>query len=121
MIGATNRVELLDKAVLRAGRFDRCVYVGIQRDHRPLLKALTRHMTLDDVVDRPDLFQLPDSIPRESDVLQAVGQALPPQFTGADCKALCTLAGLLAAKERIDTIKTMSSKHSSNTRRALLP
>lgn len=103
-------MELLDRAVLRAGRFDRCVYVGIERDHQSLLRALTRHMVLDDVVDRPSCRQLPDGVSPVPPVLQAVSEALPPEFTGADCKALCTLAGLLAAKERIDIIKTMSSK-----------
>ncbi|PHJ20779.1 aaa family protein [Cystoisospora suis] len=109
LVGATNRVELLDRAVLRAGRFDRCVYVGIQRDHQSLLGALTRHMVLDDVVDRPSCRQMPDSVRPVPPLLQAVSEALPPQFTGADCKALCSLAGLLAAKERIDILKTMSS------------
>ncbi|PFH33168.1 hypothetical protein BESB_083670 [Besnoitia besnoiti] len=107
LIGATNRVELIDKAVLRAGRLDRCVYVGLQKNRLPLLEALTRRMTLEDSV-HYDAKTKASTRPRSRPLLQRVDEALPPQFTGADCKALCSTAGLMAVKETINFVDAMS-------------
>ena len=60
IIGATNRPDLLDPALLRPGRFDKMVYVGIAEDRNErlrILKAVTRKLTLavdvklDDIID----------------------------------------------------------------------
>nr|OQO25710.1 hypothetical protein B0A51_07272 [Rachicladosporium sp. CCFEE 5018] len=82
VIGATNRPDLLDQALLRPGRFDKMLYLGISDTHdkqATILQALTRKFTLS-----PSL-----SLPR-------VAQSLPFTFTGADLYALCSDAMLKA-------------------------
>ncbi|CBZ53084.1 putative peroxisomal-type ATPase [Neospora caninum Liverpool] len=115
VIGATNRIELIDKAVMRAGRLDRCVYIGIQQNRMPLLEALTRHMTLEETFEVPadpsPCTQGTDSVRRR--LLDTVNSLIPPQFTGADCKGLCSVAGLLAAKEKINFVNAMSGSATS--------
>ena len=46
MVGATNRPDLLDRSLLRPGRLDRMVYLGVASDKRPLLKAISRKFVL---------------------------------------------------------------------------
>ncbi|KAF4641563.1 ATPase, AAA family protein [Toxoplasma gondii] len=110
VIGSTNRIELIDKAVLRAGRLDRCVYIGIEQNRIPLLETLTRHMTLEETCQDPtDPSSCTGSIcSARRRLLETVNNLLPPQFTGADCKSLCSIAGLLAAKEKINFLNDMS-------------
>lgn len=40
VIGATNRPDLLDPALIRPGRFDKLLYLGISEDHESQLKIL---------------------------------------------------------------------------------
>ncbi|KAL9600451.1 MAG: hypothetical protein Q9219_003204 [cf. Caloplaca sp. 3 TL-2023] len=82
VIGATNRPDLLDQALLRPGRFDKMLYLGISDTHQKqltILEALTRKFTL-----HPDLD------------LARVAESLPFTYTGADLYALCSDAMLKA-------------------------
>ncbi|KAH3989728.1 hypothetical protein HBH52_014900 [Parastagonospora nodorum] len=82
VIGATNRPDLLDQALLRPGRFDKMLYLGVSDTHekqQTILEALTRKFTL-----HPSLS------------LARVSQGLPFTYTGADMYALCSDAMLKA-------------------------
>ncbi|KAL8270337.1 hypothetical protein Esti_005724 [Eimeria stiedai] len=107
-IGATNRIELLDGAALRAGRLDRRVYLGVQQDKGPLLKAQTGPL----VVRRGaplSLRSLAAAQPEAEEVVAGISRQVPPGATGADCRALCNTACLLATKERIQFARSLET------------
>ncbi|KAJ4419865.1 peroxisomal assembly protein [Gnomoniopsis sp. IMI 355080] len=82
VIGATNRPDLLDSALLRPGRFDKMLYLGVSDTHDKqlrILEALTRKFTLHPTVS-----------------LRSVAEKLPFTYTGADFYALCSDAMLKA-------------------------
>jgi ribosome biogenesis ATPase len=85
VIGATNRPELIDPAMLRPGRLDRLLYVPLPTpaDRISILKALSTEMALGDDVD----MNLIGGCER------ATG------YSGADCAALLREAGLAVLKE----------------------
>ncbi|XP_064169976.1 peroxisomal ATPase PEX6 [Anguilla rostrata] len=90
VIGATNRPDLLDQSLLRPGRFDKLVYVGITEDKESqlqVLKAIVRK------------FQVDPSVS-----LSAVVERCPAQLTGADLYALCSDAMTTAIKRKIHSI-----------------
>uniref|UniRef100_A0A674IHV9 Peroxisomal ATPase PEX6 n=1 Tax=Terrapene triunguis TaxID=2587831 RepID=A0A674IHV9_9SAUR len=91
VIGATNRPDLLDPALLRPGRFDKLVYVGMNEDRESqlrVLSAITRKFKLDPSVR-----------------LNSVLDQCPAQLTGADLYALCADAMLCAVKRKVDWIE----------------
>ena len=94
VIGATNRPNLIDPALLRPGRFDELVYVSVPdgEGRRRILSIHTGKMPLADDV---DLDSLADRTPR---------------FTGADLEDLVRRAGLFALRDSID-IKTVTMAH----------
>ncbi|PRD32748.1 UNVERIFIED_CONTAM: Peroxisome assembly factor 2 [Trichonephila clavipes] len=91
VIGATNRPDLIDPALLRPGRFDRLLYVGIPEDKRSklnILKALTR------------------KIPLASNVkLEEIIKECPPHLSGADFYSLCTNAVITRVEKNVDMIE----------------
>ncbi|KAL8817347.1 MAG: hypothetical protein Q9223_003801, partial [Gallowayella weberi] len=90
VIGATNRPDLLDQALLRPGRFDKMLYLGISDTHQKqltILEALTRKFSLD-----PHLS------------LARVAASLPFTYTGADLYALCSDAMLKAITRQASAV-----------------
>ncbi len=87
VVGASNRPDMIDPAILRPGRFDRLIFVPAP-DHATrlqILKIHTRNMPLAEGVDL-------DQITR-----QAAG------YSGADIEAVCREAGLISLRRDIET------------------
>jgi transitional endoplasmic reticulum ATPase len=93
LIGATNRPNLIDPALLRPGRFDELIYVGTPdtAGRRRILAIHTEHMPLAKDVDL-------ESLARRTE-----------RFTGADLEDLVRRAGLTALRRGMDsTLVTMA-------------
>ncbi|WP_419807780.1 CDC48 family AAA ATPase [Sphingomonas sp.] len=87
VIGATNRPNLIDPALLRPGRFDELIYVGLpdQAGRRRILGIQSAKMPLADDVDL-------DRVARQTE-----------RFTGADLEDVVRRAGLSALRRSLDT------------------
>lgn len=89
VIGATNRPDLLDPSLLRPGRLDRLVYLGMatkSQDRAQILGALIRKFRL----------EIPDPI----ELARQVVDQLPSNLTGADFSAIASGA-LRRSLERV--------------------
>lgn len=82
ILAATNRVDILDKALLRAGRFDRQIHVDLPdlNERKEVFKVHLRPVKIDDSVDV-------DLLARQT-----------PGFSGADIANVCNEAALIAAR-----------------------
>jgi len=87
VVAATNRIDLLDPALLRPGRFDRLIEVPLpdKRGRVEILRIHTRNMKLKDV----DLEEV---------------AALTEGFSGAELKAVVTEAGFFAIREGMNYV-----------------
>lgn len=93
VIAATNRPDILDRALLRAGRFDRLILIPVP-DKEARLKILevhTKGMPLKDV-SLEELAEKTDG------------------YVGADIESLCREAALISLREDMDA-KTVTKKH----------
>jgi cell division protease FtsH len=88
VVAATNRSDVLDKALLRPGRFDRQVYVGLP-DIRGREQILKVHMR---------------KVPISTDVDAAVLARGTPGFSGADLANLVNESALFAARRNKRTV-----------------
>ena len=82
VLAATNRADVLDKALMRAGRFDRQIYVD--------LPDINERQAIFDVHIKP--LKLGDDVNIESLAQQT------PGFSGADIANMCNEAALIAAR-----------------------
>ena len=82
IIGATNRPDILDDALLRPGRFDRTIEVPnpSKNGRKHILEIHTKRMKIDDDIDFDKISEITGN------------------FSGADLKAVCTEAGMFAIR-----------------------
>ena len=82
VLAATNRADILDKALMRAGRFDRQIEVGLPdvKEREDIFNVHLRHIKLADNIDRTFLAKQ------------------TPGFSGADIANVCNEAALIAAR-----------------------
>ncbi|MDI9643974.1 MAG: CDC48 family AAA ATPase [Candidatus Verstraetearchaeota archaeon] len=104
VIGATNRPELIDPALLRPGRFDRSVYIPLpdRAAREAILKVHTRKMPLDGGVDLKALADKTEG------------------YSGADLAALCREAALSALREDMKP-KKIQMRHFEEALKAVHP
>lgn len=88
ILAATNRVDILDKALLRAGRFDRQIFVDLPDlpDRVAIFNVHLRKIKTDDTVDV-------DLLARQT-----------PGFSGADIANVCNEAALIAARHNKQSV-----------------
>jgi len=89
IIGATNRIDILDPALLRPGRFDRVIEVPLpdETGRKEIFKIHMRRMSFSEEVDISLLAKLTEGA------------------SGADIKAICTEAGMYAIRERREHVE----------------
>lgn len=93
VLAATNRADVLDKALLRPGRFDRKI-----------------DLPLPDVKGREDIFNVylkPLNTERSKEEYSRVLANLTPGFSGADISNVCNEAALQASRENATTINIL--------------
>jgi len=83
VIAATNRADVLDKALMRAGRFDRQIYIDLPdlNERKEIFKVHLRPLKLDNKLDTNFLAKQ------------------TPGFSGADIANVCNEAALIAARK----------------------
>ena len=88
ILAATNRADILDKALLRAGRFDRQIHVDLPdlNERKEVFGVHIRPLKLDDTVDI-------DLLARQT-----------PGFSGADIANVCNEAALIAARHNKQSV-----------------
>ncbi len=88
IIGATNRPDILDDALLRPGRFDRIIDVGLPdvEAREQIFNINIKHMNIDKKINAKKLAEMTDGL------------------SGAEIKNLCTEAGMLAVRDNRDKV-----------------
>ncbi len=88
VMAATNRADILDKALMRAGRFDRSIYVDLPELHerKEIFDVHLAKIKLDPTVDREFLAKQ------------------TPGFSGADIANVCNEAALIAARNGHESV-----------------
>ncbi len=89
ILAATNRADILDKALMRAGRFDRQIHVELPdlEERKAIFKVHVRPLTLDEKVNT-------DFLAKQT-----------PGFSGADIANVCNESALIAARAEHNNIK----------------
>ena len=111
VLAATNRVDLIDPALLRPGRFDKVIEVPLPNkvSRKKIFQAILRDKPISKDVDLDKLVEKTDG------------------YTGADIAAVCREAGMEAVREAIkkgkdpNTIKEIKMKHFEQALKKIKP
>ena len=89
ILAATNRADILDRALMRAGRFDRQIYVDMPdlNERKEIFDVHLKPLKLEKKLDK-------DFLARQT-----------PGFSGADIANICNEAALIAARKKKDTVQ----------------
>ena len=89
VLAATNRADVLDKALMRAGRFDRQIYIDLPdvRERKEIFEVHLRPLKVDEKLDT-------DFLSKQT-----------PGFSGADIANVCNEAALIAARYDKKTVE----------------
>jgi len=95
IIGATNRPDILDDALLRPGRFDRIIEIGLPdvKGRAQIFKIHLAHMNVDKDVNPKKLAEITEGA------------------SGAEIKSICTEAGMLAIRDSRSVILVSDFDH----------
>lgn len=89
VIGATHKLDLIEPALLRPGRFDKII-----------------HFSLPDLINRTKIYQLyTKDLPLDDEISLEEIAKLSENFTGADIKSVCRLAVIKAVKREIPELQ----------------
>jgi proteasome regulatory subunit len=88
IIGATNRIDILDRALLRPGRFDRIIEIPLPdvQGRLAILNVHTRKMRLEEGIDLQEIAYLTDG------------------KNGSDLRAICMEAGMFAIRKEDEAV-----------------
>lgn len=101
IIGATNRPDLIDPALLRPGRFDKMLYVGVHSDRASKLNVLEAQT-------RKFRFR------ENGKELERIVDRLPDNVTGADLYSVSSNAWLNAVRQVIDKHRQVAKMDKTN-------
>ncbi len=89
VLGATNRLDMLDPAVIRPGRFDEIIEIELPdlRDREEIFNVYLRKKPLANKIDSRELARISE------------------RFSGAEIGAVCNLAGLRAVRRAVEVLK----------------
>ncbi|KAK6024083.1 ATPase, AAA family [Ostertagia ostertagi] len=104
LLAATNRPDQLDSALLRPGRLDRAIYVGLpcSKTRRAIIEMRTKRMTL-----------------AEDDIIEKLVNKTEG-YSGAELVAVCRQAALLAMRENINATE-VRWQHFEETLLSIVP
>lgn len=96
IVAATNRPDLLDPSLLRPGRFDKMVYVGLPIDPIEKMKILKVHISK---------FHLNYDVN-----LDDIVNSMPQNYSGADIYEICSKSFVSALKEQLNNSNSNANK-----------
>lgn len=104
VIGSTNRIDIIDPALLRPGRFDKLIAIGLpeKQTRFEIFKIHTANMPVSPEVNFEDLAKRTEG------------------YSGADIEAMCREAGMIALRENLDS-KQVTAKHFEKAFEAIRP